>query len=391
MGLLKKAKLAMKRVASKGRIRDIALEGTKPLERKSIANQNSSCPSPQGGVKPHTRPRCTILPRPLSPRPPGERRVRAKVVGPQAAINAHKEWKALRIANRTTRSWATMLNAGEYSSIEQLRDLLGLPSLYTSQDVSTTPASPQDALIVSVDTENEKHGNDNHVVEIGVTILDTRDIVDSAPGPSARDWIAKTKTYHYVVDVTRHATERMRTCYFGDDMFADASSIKRHLLGVLQNSANPPFEQHGGHGRRKVVLVGHSVKGDLDQLVRSMELDLCSKETFLTTPTMVFDTFMLSHDAIQQGAEVTSSRLGKLVCWLGIPEQYQQDGLCIGWHNAGNDAAYTMMALLIYAVHYERIITGKAVPISPEDFAEWRRLFGASEWKETFKQRWITA
>jgi hypothetical protein len=387
MGLLNKAKLAAKRMAVKGGVRDLPLEPlreVKPLEIQPLAGQRPLEASSRDGKKAQTKP---ILPRLSTPRRPGVSRnlpVKARVVGFRPMINARNAQEALRLTKWKERSWASSIKHSDYGTIENLRDLLGLPLPYTSHSVSTTSALPEDALIVSFDTETEIHGGRDHVVEIGVTVLDTRDIIDTAPGPFALDWIAKAKTYHYVVDITRRSRDRMRSCYFSDDVFADVSSIRSHLLETLQRLANPPYDpdQKVGCGPRKVVLVGHSGWGDLDQMRQSpgLELDLFSEEAFLTKPTMAFDTWMFTDTAIQQGVVIPSARLGRLASWLGIPQQYRQDnGSSIGCHNAGNDAAYTMMALLIYAVRWESIIFDKTVLLSFQDAEKWRALRSASE------------
>lgn len=168
------------------------------------------------------------------------------------------------------------------------------PPPHTSPNVHATCALPEDALLVSFDTEWERQGLKDHVVEVGVTTLDTRDIINTAPGESAYDWVAKTTTYHYVINVTRRARGRMDACLFSDDTYAGAATVKRDLINVLQKAANPPHDPSKviGHGQRKVILVGHSVDGDLLKLVtsRGLELDFRTEEMFLTRPTMAFYT-----------------------------------------------------------------------------------------------------
>ncbi|KAM0722470.1 hypothetical protein Q7P37_001911 [Cladosporium fusiforme] len=166
--------------------------------------------------------------------------VKARVIGCQDLTDAVLERRAARLALRRAKSHASKLNPEDYGSVKQLRDLLGLPPLYASHNVDSANAIPQDALLVSFDTEWERRGLVEHVVEIGITLLDTRDIANTSPGPYARDWISKAKTYHYVVDLTRRPTDRMRACYFSDDMFADLSTIKQDLLSILQQSTHPP-------------------------------------------------------------------------------------------------------------------------------------------------------
>lgn len=262
------------------------------------------------------------------------------------------------------------LGHDDYGSIKELRELLGLPPPHTSHDVHATCPLPEDALLVSFDTEWERQGLKDHVVEVGVTTLDTRDIIDTAPGEFAYEWIAKAKTHHYVVNVTRRARSRMDACLFSDDTYAGAATVKRDLINILQTSANPPHDPSKaiGHGQRKVILVGHSVHGDLRKLVTSpgLELDFRTKEMFLTRPTMAFDTARLTVNATQQGARIRSAKLGELVNRIGVHPQYEDRDTVFGVHNAGNDTAYTMMALLLYAVRWEQLVPGEIKPLSAE-------------------------
>jgi len=82
---------------------------------------------------------------------------------------------------------------------------------------------------------------------------------------------------------------------------------------------------------------------------------------------------------------MNSAKLGKLVNWLGIHHQYQQDGSSIGCHNAGNDAAYTMMALLIYAVRWESLVPGKIFPMSPGELENRHALHSVAK-RRTLEQ-----
>jgi hypothetical protein len=301
--------------------------------------------------------------------------VSAKVVGVQASsdLNYERERRVLSSVRRRAIAVASRFNAQEassaskadpqdYGSITQLRELLGLAS---SQDTHDTVALPEDALIVSIDTEWEHRRLGDFVVEVGITILDTRDIVNVAPGKFGDDWFSKAKTYHYVASATKRRKERIGGCFFSKDVFGTYATIKRDIVSVLQQAAHPPSDGRAmGHGPRKVVLVGHSVVADLQQLYRSpsLALDLLSADVFLTKPTTVFDTFMLTVAARKQGANIRQRRLGWLVNWLGVHPRYRRHNVVRGCHNAGNDAAYTMMALLMYAIRWDQI-----VPTSRED------------------------
>ena len=262
-------------------------------------------------------------------------------------------------------------NPLDYGSITQLRELLGLAPLCSPQAAHTAKTLPRDALIVSIDVEWERRGRRERIVEIGITILDTRDTIDVLPGQYCSDWFARAKTYHYVVNVTRRPWQRMRGCLFSDDRFGDVSTIRKHIRKILQRAAYPCPNLSGpiGHGPRKVVLVGHSVVRDLQSLYRSpgLELDFLGTDVFLTKPTTVFDTFMLTVAANKQGAKIRWRELGRLVNRLGVHPRYQHFESVIGRHNAGNDAAYAMMALLMYAIHWEEIVPRDTEPLPAEE------------------------
>lgn len=257
-------------------------------------------------------------------------------------------------AKRKSRPKAPPLPRG-YGSIEALLSLLDL-SGHCSENVNNPCAHtprPKDALIVSIDTESERHGLKEHAVEIGVTILDTRDIYDVKPGPFARDWIDKTKTYHYVVDKTRRPVGRMRACFFAKDFFGSPASVRTRLVDTVKQHFH-----NQGSADRKLILVGHSVLGDVRELRHcpDMQLDLTTNLTPEIPISMIFDTVTLAHQAIIAGAYIPSRRLGKLVNWLGVHPQFRRGRGVLGWHNAGNDAAYTMMALLMLAVNWGHIL-----------------------------------
>jgi len=287
-------------------------------------------------------------------------------------VTRGRERRALRpTKKKKAASVSSDPNLLDYGSITQLRELLGLAPLRTSQDAHTAATLPQDALIVSIDVEWERRGRRERIVEIGITILDTRDITDILPGHYSLDWFARTKTYHYVVDVTRRPWKRMRACLFSDDRFGNVSMIRKHIRKILQRAAYPRSNPSGpiGHGPRKVVLVGHSVVRDLQSLYRSpgLELDILGTDVFLTKPTTVFDTFMLTVAANKQGAEIRWRELGRLVNRLGVHPRYRHFESVIGCHNAGNDAAYAMMALLMYAISWEKIVLRRTVSLPTEE------------------------
>ena len=75
-----------------------------------------------------------------------------------------------------------------------------------------------------------------------------------------------------------------------------------------------------------------------------------------------FDTYALADQAKFAGAHMPGKKLGQLAHWLGVEEKYKRPasyrepaGSVIGTHNAGNDATYTMMVLVLFAVRWPEI------------------------------------
>ena len=242
-------------------------------------------------------------------------------------------------------------------TINRLRRLLGLaPILSLKQALG----QPQDALIVAVDTECESHGLKLHVVELGVTILDTRDIAFEPPGDGAQNWIAKTKSYHWVVDATRRRlNDRMHSGLFAQSVLASAENVRSEFLSLIRNASALPNTGETSTKSRDVFLVGHSIANDVLNLHQTPGLAL--KLTSGASPMLGFclartlDTRELALEAIQYGARMISLRLGMLVNWLGVDPQYADGKNVVGTHNAANDAAYTMMAFLMLAVRWNEI------------------------------------
>lgn len=298
--------------------------------------------------------------RPPLPQQPKTNSITAKVKSPswtqKGRARALKIEKLSRLSREPTRphqKLPTLRNGyGRIAALHKLLHLSASCSDSINEPTSHSPV-PLDALLVCIDTESERHGLKDHVVEIGITFLDTRDIANTRPGAFARDWIDRMKTYHYVVDKTRKPVLRMRGCFFAEDYFGNAAEVRKLLLSKIREHF-----QVTSSANRKLILVGHSLANDL-RLFRGcpdMQLVFTTRMTSEIPVAMAFDTTQLALEARKYGAEIPSMRLGTLVNWLGVHPQYRRGWSVIGWHNAGNDAAYTMMALLMLAVNWGHVV-----------------------------------
>ncbi|EME49672.1 hypothetical protein DOTSEDRAFT_76908 [Dothistroma septosporum NZE10] len=212
----------------------------------------------------------------------------------------------------------------------------------------------EDVVLIAIDTESERQGLLNHVVEVGLSVLRTRDIHNVKPGAHVKNWIAKVRHHHIVIDVTRHPRRRMRGSRFGRSLFLSPGDAKDELLAIVKSSL-------ADIGTDSIAFVGHSLGNDIQAVLQSPGLatDLLD----ISRPGhAVFDTFTLATAAEREGARIPKKSLSGLARCLQVDPRYcDENGAVIGWHNASNDAAYTMMVLLLYGAHWQdlKIVYGK--------------------------------
>lgn len=172
---------------------------------------------------------------------------------------------------------------------------------------------------------------------MGITTLDTRTLQTYV----TRD-IAPTARSHLVNTHFSFSCGYGRAFLFGDTVRRDKSQLQQVLLDSLT------IADHTNAGRkvRRIVLVGHNIRSELSNM-KHIGLDL------ETLPMIVglLDTAQLSREVLQCGW----LSLGRLVNLLGIPLHHNVGGVADKLHNAGNDAHYTMRAMLaLSSLHYSK-------------------------------------
>lgn len=171
----------------------------------------------------------------------------------------------------------------------------------------------------------------NKITEIGVSIFDTRHCSD-APGANAESWLPKITTRHLIIKEYKKLVNKkfIKGCpdkfNFGTSELVALRNVQTILANIV---TNPTAESELSLQPRKVILVGHGLKNDTDYL-KSLGFSLAA----YTNVTHKMDTQTLAG-----GSKKTQIGLERLILALGIePENL---------HNAGNDAAYTLQALLL--------------------------------------------
>ncbi|KAF4438468.1 ATP-dependent DNA helicase 2 subunit 2 [Fusarium austroafricanum] len=191
-----------------------------------------------------------------------------------------------------------------------------------------------DVVFICVDVEAIET-KPHPISEIGIAVLDTRDIKDVDPGSVGRGWWPMIQTHH--IRVYEYAGLRnyrfVKGCPgsfdFGTSIFPRKAKVADAIMGIF----NPWLSS-----QRNIVIVGHDIKQDMNYF-KEMGLDL----RFLGGLAEPIDT-----QEIHQAWCCTARQRG-LVAVLNDLDIENKN-----LHNAGNDAHYTLCAMLGIALESVR-------------------------------------
>ena len=201
-----------------------------------------------------------------------------------------------------------------------------LPLLYTCLGllpVSANLVSPNleaidDVVFVAIDfesTANVKQQLPGHEAncQVGVAVLDTRCLV--VPFPES-----PISTYNFIAGSSSYCEKAAEKFLFGQSVTIRHPDIRSNLEALI------PRE-------RSIVLVGHAFENE-SRILRDLGLDLH------TSVVGTFDTQKIAAEFIPGRPKSLRATLGA----LGCPFE--------NLHNAGNDAYFTLQALLASAVEF---------------------------------------
>ena len=233
--------------------------------------------------------------------------------------------------------------------------------------VPTDPAPypfHDNVIFICVDVEAYEW-NQRQITEIGVSTLDTSDLVSTPPGEGGVEWMKKIRARHFRVKEYAHLknSKHVSGCpdqfleRFGTSEWISSFNAPQVVASCFRHpfsapgqytpfpADNRPIGRYGydqqllsqylqprndSHQKRNIILVGHDIKADI-QYLKTIGYDVT------TQPNLVeaIDTTHL-FKAMKHGHNTSS--LGAVLLELGLT----------GWHlhNAGNDAGYTMEALI---------------------------------------------
>ena len=219
-------------------------------------------------------------------------------------------------------------------------------------------------IFICVDVEAYEM-NHRQITEIGVSTLDTYDLVNTPPGEGGVEWMKKIRARHFRVKEYGHLKNSVHVSgcpdkfleRFGTSEWISSFNTPQVVASCFRHPFSAPGQytpfpadnrligrygydqqllsqylqpRNDSHQKRNIILVGHDIKADI-QYLKTIGYDV-------TTLPNLIEAIDTTHifKAMKHGHNTPS--LGAVLLELGLT----------GWHlhNAGNDAGYTMEALI---------------------------------------------
>ncbi|EED19969.1 conserved hypothetical protein [Talaromyces stipitatus ATCC 10500] len=255
-------------------------------------------------------------------------------------------------------------------------------------------------IFISIDVEwNERQRK--QITEVGISTLDTLDIAHLAPRQGGKNWRQWIRSRHFRVKEYAHIVncDFVTGCPdqfgFGKSEFVSLQDAGR----VVESCFNPPYsaqipvkfvneestdskpkvtietaiEGYKLH-RRNVVLVGHDFQSDIDYL-RNLGCNIfpyndaipqpqTSSQTLSspTAQTLFLDTLDTAMMFLALKRDVHSRSLENILNSLGIHGR--------NLHNAGNDARFTLEAM-VHMIINARLALDKGAQELSGDYMDW--------------------
>jgi hypothetical protein len=215
---------------------------------------------------------------------------------------------------------------------------------HDSKDANTTEKNHimpfpfyENVILVAIDLEAFWR-EQSRITEIGLAILDTQDIHSGWPGrePFGKNWHKLIKSRH--IRPTEHLHLHNLQINGGDpDDFRFGTSEKHPstMLTTLLSEVFSPKDERGN--LRSIVLVGHDIGADIKYL-EYIDFDPYCNGNVIDT----IDTQRMYHSTLGGAVNSRNAGLSKVLNRMEI--------MGPSLHNAGNDATYTLQAMIAMAL-----------------------------------------
>lgn len=200
-------------------------------------------------------------------------------------------------------------------------------------DLKSLPYDSDTSVIfISVDVEAFEF-NQKLITEIGISTLDTIDLLGLQPGAKGNNWAAKIRSRHFRIREHGRRLNKVHVegCPEKFDFGQSEWIYERDVNSVLERCFNPSQPSYLSR-TRKVVLVGHDVAADMKYLT----------EVGFDVTRMISDRIDTSDLYKASRRDGRPSALSALLLHYGIAAKHL--------HNAGNDASYTLRVMVAIAL-----------------------------------------
>ncbi|KAA8628385.1 hypothetical protein SMACR_00163 [Sordaria macrospora] len=231
-------------------------------------------------------------------------------------------------------------------------------------------------LFVAIDLEAYEL-NQSMITEVGMAILDTADLTNAAPGEGTKNWFDLIKARHIRVKefswATNHRHVQGRAEYFdfGKSEFIEVAKI----ADVLKETIEVESSAGGDGAKRPVVLVFHDQSADL-KYIRMLGYDVTSADNILE----VVDTREM-YQYLSRSNNAT--KLSNVCYYLDIPFK--------NMHNAGNDAVYTLQAMIGLAIDMRQKSLKRAAAKAEKGNEGYVTYSEFTEKKEDVDEGWVSS
>ncbi|KAI0844978.1 hypothetical protein F5Y00DRAFT_273457 [Daldinia vernicosa] len=264
-------------------------------------------------------------------------------------VKVDKLYKSLKSVNKKAKAKASTIQRNierqkSYGRMtkraQRYLGLRGRPGYPPSLDVTATdwnvdmpvPFKAESSIrFVSVDIEAWEDSL-NVITEVGLAILDTQDTISIPPCKDGRGWFPLIKSHHFIIEEHKHRInyKYVHGCpgrfNFGDSEFVSEDEIGKVIGKIIGDNESPD--------QRPVIMVGHQGSQDLAYL-KKLGYNIWQVPQFIDE--------MDTRSMFQHLERNSKGRGLKNLCEsLGM--------LCRNFHNAGNDATYTLRAMISIAV-----------------------------------------
>ncbi|KAG0646862.1 Good for full DBP5 activity 2 [Hyphodiscus hymeniophilus] len=246
------------------------------------------------------------------------------------------------IARARVQASESVLQWGEHSAA--VKTVISRPAVF-KPDQPAAYDQESDVVFICVDIEaNER--NSTQITEIGISTLDTRDLKGLVPGERGVNWFSKIRARHFRINEYKYIrnTDFVSGCpdkfEFGDSEFVGLKDAPRAVASCFKHPFSAPEDLiisiDENAPKRNIIFVGHGIGADITYL-KSMGYDVYN----LSNLQEIVDTAVMWQSLKR---DTSPRNLGSILAEIDIA----------GWnlHNAGNDAVYTLQAMVGISIRH---------------------------------------